>query len=38
MGYFLSTRLVTLSKNIIKLVCQMYYKPQLLIIYHLILL
>lgn len=36
--YFLSTRLVILSKNIIKLASQMHYKPQLSAIYHLILL
>lgn len=35
--YFLFTRLVILSKNIIKLVCQVHYKPQLPAIYHLIL-
>lgn len=35
--YFMSTRLVILSKNIIKLVCHVHYKPQLLAIYHLIL-
>lgn len=36
--YFLSTRLVILSKDIIKLASHMHYKPQLSAIYHLILL